>query len=67
MAKIEEMYVRKTRDELGRYPTWPVQREISLGIIGFHNGRKATFDWKTSLVKLGINIDPLSSDVWTIH
>jgi hypothetical protein len=61
MAKIEEMYVRKTRDELGRYPTWPVQREISLGMIGFLNGRKATFDWKTSLGNLGINIEPLSS------
>lgn len=61
MAKIQEIYVRTTRDELGRYPTWPIQQPIALGNIGFYNGRQAEFSWVTSLSALGITIAPSPS------
>jgi len=56
MGKINEIYIRDTRDQLGRYPNWPINQEISLGKIGYYVGRKATFVWETDLSKLGITI-----------
>jgi hypothetical protein len=56
MGKIDEIYIRDTRDQLGRYPNWPVNQKISLGKIGLFYGRKATFEWETDLQSLGINV-----------
>ena len=61
MGKIQEIYVRETRDELGRYPNWPIQRPIQLGSVGIYDGRLAEFDWVTSLATLGITVPPTRS------
>lgn len=61
MSKIQEIYVRKTRDELGRYPNWPIQRPIQLGSVGSYNGRLAEFEWVTSLAAMGISVPPAPS------
>lgn len=54
MGKINEIYLRDTRDQLGRYPNWPINQQIALGKIGTYFGRKATFSWETDLQSLGI-------------
>lgn len=56
MAKINEIYVREIRDDLGRYPTWPPNQKPILGRIGFYNGRRAYFDWKHDLASLGVSL-----------
>lgn len=56
MAKIDEIYVREVRDDLGRYPTWPPNKKPVLGRVGFYNGRRASFDWKHDLASLGVSI-----------
>ena len=54
MGKIDEIYVRDTRDQLGRYPNWPINQKIALGKVGYYHGRKARFSWETDLDALGI-------------
>ncbi|HKR05180.1 MAG TPA: hypothetical protein VJY62_11155 [Bacteroidia bacterium] len=54
MGKIDKIYVRDTRNQLGRYPNWPIIQQISLGKIGYYFSRKAVFVWETDLNKLGI-------------
>ena len=70
MGKINEIYVRDTRDQLGRYPNWPVNQPIALGKIGYYIGRKAIFEWVTDLNTLGIpitipNQQQLMSELYT--
>lgn len=54
MSRYYEIYVRNTRDELGRYPNWPINQKITLGKVGYYRGRTAVFDWETHLDDLGI-------------
>ncbi|WP_259068721.1 hypothetical protein HDF24_07400 [Mucilaginibacter sp. X4EP1] len=56
MSKIDRIYVKNSRDELGRYPNWPVNQNISLGNIGYYHGRTAKFEWTTTLHDIGITI-----------
>lgn len=56
MSKIDEYYVREVRDQLGRYPNWPIGRSIELGQVGYFNGREANFDWQTTLSAIGVNV-----------
>jgi len=56
MSIIPKIYVHEIRDALGRFPNWPLNQQISLGQVGFYNGRRATFAWRTTLSKLGINL-----------
>jgi hypothetical protein len=58
MARIPKAYVREIRDALGRYPTWPPNTPLTLGQIGIYRGRAATFEWRTSLVSLGVDLTP---------
>lgn len=58
MSDFQEIYVRETRDQLGKYPNWPLQRKLELGSIGLFNGRRARFDWEGSLGALGIDVKP---------
>lgn len=72
MSKIDKIYVRRTRDELGRYPNWPLNQGIALGSIGHFHGRKAKFEWRTSLKELGIDISEVApqafmSELYTSH
>ncbi len=57
MGKIDKIYVRDIKKQLGRYPNWPINRNISLGKIGYYCGRKATFSWETDLINLGIQLN----------
>jgi hypothetical protein len=59
MAKFRKIYVRRVKEEIGRYANWPIQRFLKLGYIGFYNGRKADCEWFTNLDKLGIILKPL--------
>lgn len=61
MSRIPKLYVRNTRDELGRYPTWPPQRRVELGDIAIYSGRRAEFDFVTSIHQLGIAVRPNAS------
>jgi hypothetical protein len=54
VANINEIYVREIRDQLKRFPVWPPNKKVVLGQVGFYNGRKASFDWKTDLASLGV-------------
>jgi hypothetical protein len=45
--------VREIRDELGRYPNWPIGHAIDLGQVGYYDGRNAEFDWRNTLTGLG--------------
>ncbi|HEV7473530.1 MAG TPA: hypothetical protein VGN90_05755 [Pyrinomonadaceae bacterium] len=56
MAKINEIYVREIRDNLKRFPVWPPGQKPFLGQVGFYNGRRASFDWKTDLAALGLTM-----------
>jgi hypothetical protein len=58
MASVAKIYVRQLRDDLGRFPKWPPTQPVQLGQIGFYLGRKARFDWRTSLTNLGIDLTP---------
>ncbi len=55
MGRIHKTYVRTTRDDLGRYPTWPIGQRNQLGKIGCFHGKTASFDWQTDLGRLGIS------------
>ncbi|MEM9921156.1 MAG: hypothetical protein AAF990_23845 [Bacteroidota bacterium] len=57
MASNEKIYVRNIRKDLGIFPNWPTYRQIGLGEVGYYNGRKAQFDWRTSLNDLKINFE----------
>jgi hypothetical protein len=70
MSKIGKIYLRKTREELGRFPNWPVNQKIQIGQIGYYDGRKACFHWETDLKFLGIQVpesapDQLMSELYT--
>lgn len=61
MEKIQEIYDRKIRDELGRYPNLLIQTPVTLGSAGLYNGRHAEFDRVCTLSALGISVAPLPS------
>ena len=56
MSKVPKRYVREIRDNLGRFPIWPLVDDVPLGSIGFFSGRRAAFSWKRSLADFGINL-----------
>jgi hypothetical protein len=56
MGKVDKLYVREIRDNLGRFPVWPPYRKVTLGAVGFYNGRRATFEWKHNLSDFGITL-----------
>ncbi len=56
MSNIPKRYIREIRDNLGRFPVWPLVGAPPLGSIGFFSGRKAVFSWKRSLADFGINL-----------
>lgn len=56
MNKLGKFYFTEIRDQLGRYPNWPIGRKISLGQIGYLDGRNAEFDWRKTLADLGVNV-----------
>ena len=56
MSKVPKRYVREIRDNLGRFPIWPLVDDAPLGSIGFFSGRKAVFSWKGSVSAFGINL-----------
>jgi hypothetical protein len=58
MSKLSKFYVREVRDRLGRYPNWPLGQAISLGRIGYYDGRNAEFDWQKSLTDFGLAVAP---------
>lgn len=58
MGKIDKVYVRTIRDDLGRYATWPISYPMELGMIGFYHGRSASFEWINNLENLGISVEP---------
>lgn len=55
MGTIDKIYVRNSRDELGRFPNWPLNKNVSLGSIGYYHGRQAKFEWTTTLADLNIS------------
>jgi len=57
MNKVNKIYLRNTRDSLGRYPNWPINQKIEIGKVGYFNGRKAEFQWVSSLKNLGVSYD----------
>lgn len=59
MGKIDKLYVREIRNNLGRFPVWPPYRKVTLGAVGFYNGRRATFEWKHNLTDFGISLPPV--------
>jgi hypothetical protein len=65
MGKLGEIYVRTIRDDLGRYPTWPVNYPMELGLIGYYHGKSATFEWIDKLENIGIVINPSFSQKLT--
>jgi hypothetical protein len=56
MGKIDKLYVREIRDNLDRFPVWPPYRKVTLGEVGFYNGRQSTFEWKHHLTDFGITL-----------
>jgi hypothetical protein len=58
MGKIDKIYIRSIRDNLGRYPTWPILYPMELGLIGFYHGKSATFEWVDKLENMGIHVEP---------
>ena len=62
MSKVPKQYLREIRDNLGRFPIWPLVVDVPLGSIGFYDGRKAVFSWKRSLIDFGINLQAIGGD-----
>ncbi len=56
MSKVPKRYVREIRNNLGRFPIWPLVEDAPLGTIGFFSGRRAVFSWKKSLADFGIKL-----------
>ena len=57
MSRIEKRLYTEIRDQLGYYPTWPIGRQLELGLVGYLNNRYMSFDWVTSLNDLGFNFE----------
>lgn len=55
---ITNTYFRTVKRKLRRFPNWPINMSLNLGEIGFYHSRTACFSWRTSLLDLGVNVDP---------
>ena len=62
MGSIQKIYVRSTRDDLGRYPTWPIGQRVQLGQVGHYQGRSTNFVWETNLSRLGLQVPELGPE-----
>jgi len=58
MSRYRIQTFRKIRKELDRYPNIGVVEPLSLGDIGFYNGRKAKFDWHSNMKNFKLSISP---------
>ncbi|MEI6409081.1 MAG: hypothetical protein WCR52_06850 [Bacteroidota bacterium] len=58
MARYNKKYIRILRTDLGRFPVWPLQKQVSLGDILMYHSRNAEYSWHGNLNDMGIVVTP---------